>query len=317
MTTPSGPDRSGITLVAAVADNGVIGRDGGMPWRVPGEQRGFKAATMGRPMVMGRTTFESMGALPGRRSIVLTRDPAYVAEGAEVVHSVDEALWTLGDQPFSVVGGAQIYALFLPLADRLLISRIPLSPPGDTWFPPIDETVWRVTDREPHEGWTVLTYERVRPRTQVIVGEEPVAGTRLKAGATCAVRDGGRLLLTRREDNGLWCLPGGGLEPGETWSQAAVREVLEETGLHVEVGGVLAVYGDPRIAVVYPDGHRTQIMGVCFRAEPVSGRAGLSDEVTEVAWLTAAECERLPVVPLHRPLVRAAFDDPALPTVYS
>ncbi|NNG39503.1 NUDIX domain-containing protein [Flexivirga sp. ID2601S] len=125
------------------------------------------------------------------------------------------------------------------------------------------------------------------------------------------MRDGDRLLLTRREDNGLWCLPGGGVEPGETWSEAAVREVREETGLVVSADDVLAAYSNPDVVVVYADGRRNAIFGVCFRAHVVQGSAGLSDEVTQVAWLTKAETERLPIVPAHRPLVRAAFELPA------
>lgn len=297
-----------ITLIAAVADNGVIGQDGAMPWHVPGEQKGFKAATMGKPMVMGRTTFESTGPLPGRRSIVLTRDPSYRAAGADVAHSVDEAMWLVGDDDLSVVGGAQIYAEFMHLADRLLISRIPLSPDGDTYFPAIDQALWRVAGEEPHTGWTVVAYERVKPRTHVEIGDGVTAGAATKIGASCAIVDDDRLLLTRREDNGLWCLPGGGVEPGETWSEAAVREVREETGLAVQPDSVLAVYTDPTIAVVYADGRRRQVFGVCLRARVTDGSAGLSDEVIQVGWFTQAEAERLPIIPLHRPLVRAAFE---------
>lgn len=306
-----------ITLIAAVADNGIIGRDGGMPWRVPGEQKGFKAATMGRPMVMGRTTFESMGALPGRRSVVLSRDPSYAPDCVEVVHSVDEAMWLLSDAPFSVVGGAQVYAAFMGLADRLLISRIPLSPEGDTSFPSIDPATWRVSDEEPHDGWTVVTYERIKPRAQVAFGDRIARDATHKTGASCAVMDGDRLLLTRREDNGLWCLPGGGVDSGETWSEAAEREVREETGLTVKARSVLSVYTDPDIVITYPDGRRRQVFGVCFRADLLDGTAGTSDEVTQVGWFTQAELKRVPIIPLHRPLVRAAFESPDAPTRFS
>ena len=312
-----GADLPHITMVAAVADNGVIGHDGGLPWHVPGDLRGFKAATMGKPMVMGRATFDSMGALPGRRSIVLTRDRRWSADGAEVAHSVDEALRLAGDGPFSVVGGQQVFELFLPYADRLRVSRIPCSPEGDTWFPAIDADTWRVTDEEPHDGWTVLTYERTRPRTQVVVAPGAAAGGVVKAGASCAVRDGDRLLLTRRADNGLWCLPGGGVDAGETWAQAARREVREETGLSVRIESVLSAYADPDVAICYPDGRRTQVFGVCFRAGVESGEAGGSDEVTESRWVTREECDRLPIVPLHRPLVQAAFGPADTPAAFA
>lgn len=308
-----------ITIVAAVARTGIVGRDGGMPWHVPGEQKGFKAATMGRPMVMGRRTFEATGALPGRRSIVLTRDAGWSAPGAEVAHSVDEALLLAGDGDFSVIGGAQIWQLFLPYADRLLISEIPLDAEGDTAFPEWPLTgsrTWRETAREPHDGWQVVTWERARPRTQVRFGAGITRGAALKAGAIAAVMSGGRLLLTRRRDNGLWCIPGGGMDAGETWSQAAVREVREETGLHIDIDGVLGVYGNPDQAVVYADGRLKQIIGVCFRAHVRDGAAGSSDEVSEVRWVTGQEASRLPIVPLHRGLVTQAFEAPDSPASY-
>lgn len=299
-----------ITLVAAVASNGVIGRDGDMPWHVPGEQRGFKAATMGHPMIMGRKTFAAMGALPGRRSIVLTRDPQFTADGVEVAHSLDEALLLTQDEDIFVVGGAQIYDLTLPFADRLLLSLIPQEPAGDAYFPGwpyADSDTWQETGTEPHDGWTVLTYDRVVPRTQVEHGERITRGARQKIGASVAVMREGRLLLTRRADNGLWCIPGGGVDAGETWSEAAIREAHEETGLRVAIDGVLCAYSDPDVVIAYPDGHHTQVFGVCFRAHPLSGEAGLSDEVTEVRWVTDDEAARLPMIPTARRLVPLAF----------
>lgn len=299
-----------ITLIAAVASNGVIGRDGDMPWQVPGEQRGFKTATMGHPMVMGRKTFAAMGALPGRRSIVLTRDPDFRADGVEVAHDLDEALWLTQDEDIFVVGGGQIYELTLPYADRLLLSLIPQEPEGDAYFPgwPYDGSdIWRETDREAHDGWTVLTYDRLVPRTQVAHGERITLGARQKIGASVAVMQDGKLLVTRRTDNGMWCIPGGGVDAGETWSEAAIREAKEETGLRVAIDGILCAYSDPDVVLAYPDGRHTQIFGVCFRAHPVSGEAGLSDEVTEVRWVTADEAARLPMIPTARRLAPLAF----------
>ncbi len=131
----------------------------------------------------------------------------------------------------------------------------------------------------------------------------------LRPGASAAVLDGDRLLLTRRSDNGEWCMPGGGIDAGERPAEAAQREVLEETGLRVRVTGLLGVYSDPDLVVVYPDGNRVQIMGVLFRAEIVEGTAGLSDEVTEVGWFTAAEAAELTVIANHRPLLPTAYGD--------
>ena len=115
-----GMSRPPITLVVARASNGVIGKDGGLPWHISADLKRFKALTMGSVLVMGRKTFESLpGLLPGRRHVVLTRDPDWQADGVEVAHSVDEALAIAGDEPVSVIGGAEIFRMFLPLADRL------------------------------------------------------------------------------------------------------------------------------------------------------------------------------------------------------
>jgi dihydrofolate reductase len=146
--------RPEIALVVARADNGVIGRDGGMPWRIPGEQRHFKALTMGAPMVMGRRTFESLpGLLPGRHHIVLTRDADWSAPGATVVGSIDQAIAAADEAArLSVIGGAEIYALFLPLADRIELTEVHAEVAGDTVMPPITPEQWRESAREDLPG---------------------------------------------------------------------------------------------------------------------------------------------------------------------
>lgn len=142
--------RKGLFLIYARADNGVIGRDNALPWRLPADLRRFKALTMGRPMIMGRKTFESLpGLLPGRRHIVLTRDPAWKGEGAEVAASVDEALALAGDGDVAVVGGAEIYRLFLPLAERVELTEIHGDFEGDTTMAPLG-TDWAEAAREEH-----------------------------------------------------------------------------------------------------------------------------------------------------------------------
>jgi len=140
--------RPAVTLVVARADNGVIGKDGGLPWRIPEDLKHFKALTMGKPMVMGRRTFESLpGLLPGRRHIVLTRDTGWSAPGAEAVTSIAQALHAAGDAAeLMVIGGAEIYAVFLPLAGRIELSEVHRSPEGDTRMPPLGPG-WRVADR--------------------------------------------------------------------------------------------------------------------------------------------------------------------------
>ena len=151
-----------VTLIAAVARNGVIGADGGIPWRVPGEQAFFKAATMGHTLVMGRATYDSIGRpLPGRTTIVLTRDPDWQADGVTTAASIEEAL-ALAEGDVYVAGGAAVYEAALPYADELVISEIDLEPEGDTFFPEVDSADWREVSREPHEGFEVVRCERAR-----------------------------------------------------------------------------------------------------------------------------------------------------------
>ena len=141
-----------ITLVVARARNGVIGRNGKLPWHLPADLRRFKALTMGTAMIMGRKTFESLpGLLPGRRHIVLTRDRSWSAEGAEVARDVDEALSLARGEPVSVIGGADVFALFLPLADRIELTEVLQDVPGDTFIDDPRETgAWRETSSEGH-----------------------------------------------------------------------------------------------------------------------------------------------------------------------
>lgn len=139
-----------LFLIYARAANGTIGRDGTLPWHIPADLRRFKALTTGKPMIMGRKTFESFPApLPGRRHIVLTRDRGWRAEGAEAVHSPDEALKVAAADEIAVIGGAEINALFLPLAERIELTEVHADYPGDTVMPPLG-AAWREAFREEH-----------------------------------------------------------------------------------------------------------------------------------------------------------------------
>ncbi|MBX9450977.1 dihydrofolate reductase [Neoaquamicrobium sediminum] len=142
-----------VTLVVAIAENGVIGRDGDLPWRLSTDMKRFKATTMGKPVVMGRKTWESFPKrpLPGRHNIVITRDRAYLAEGADVASSLDEAMQFAradGAAEVAVIGGGQIYAQALPDADRLDVTHVLATVDGDTRFPPIDPQTWYVVSEE-------------------------------------------------------------------------------------------------------------------------------------------------------------------------
>ena len=145
-------ERPAITLVVARAQNGVIGRDGKLPWHLPADLRRFKALTMGSSMVMGRKTFDSLpDVLPGRRHIVLTRDRTWKSDGAEVTHDVQESIRAADGEPISVIGGADIFALFLPRADRIELTEVLADVPGDTMIDdPRESGGWRETFREDH-----------------------------------------------------------------------------------------------------------------------------------------------------------------------
>ncbi len=145
-------------LIAAVARNGTIGRDNALPWRLPEDLRRFKALTTGHAMVMGRKTWESLGRpLPGRRHVVVSRDPDYRAEGITVVHSLAEALAVAGDDAY-VIGGAMLYAQALPLVDRIELTEIDADFAGDAHFPPFDRGQWREAARETHRTPEGLGY---------------------------------------------------------------------------------------------------------------------------------------------------------------
>ncbi len=141
-----------IALIAALDRNGLIGRDNALPWQLPADLQHFKRTTMGKPILMGRKTWESLGRpLPGRHNIVLTRDPAYRAEGATVVDSIDAALAAAGDaEETMVIGGGAFYRAMLPRAARLYLTRIDAEFEGDAWFPELDPADWREVAREEH-----------------------------------------------------------------------------------------------------------------------------------------------------------------------
>ena len=152
-----------VVLVAAVADNGVIGHDGQIPWHIPEDMRHFRRLTTGHCVVMGRVTYDSIGrALPGRTNIVISRDPRWRAEGVTAVGSVDEALAAAQGAPgdVMVMGGAQIYAVTMPVADAQVLTEVHQAPAGDTFYPQFARADWREVRREPHEGYDFVWLER-------------------------------------------------------------------------------------------------------------------------------------------------------------
>ena len=147
-------EKQPLAMIWAMARNRAIGKDGGLPWRLPEDLKRFKAITLGKPMIMGRKTFDSIGrALPGRRTIVVTRDPSWAAPGVETAGSLDAALsLAAAGAPDEIViaGGGEIYAQALPRADRLRLTLVDLAPEGDARFPDFDPADWRETAREAH-----------------------------------------------------------------------------------------------------------------------------------------------------------------------
>jgi dihydrofolate reductase len=156
-----GPGR--LTLVAAYADNRVIGHHSDIPWRIPDDLAHFKALTTGGTLVMGRATYDSIGrALPGRTTIVLTRDHRWSAAGVLVAHSLPEALALAEQQPGEtyVVGGTQVYRQALPLATHQVLTEVHQSPDGDAHYPEFDPEEWTETRREPRDGFEWVWWER-------------------------------------------------------------------------------------------------------------------------------------------------------------
>ena len=145
--------RPRIVLVSAMDLNHVIGRDGALPWHMPADMKHYRRVTTGKPIVMGRKTWESLsGPLPKRRNVVITRQPDYTADGAEVVDSPEAALALLADSPeVMVIGGSGVYAAFLDRADELNLTMIHHAFEGDTRFPDIHPDRWRVVSREDHQ----------------------------------------------------------------------------------------------------------------------------------------------------------------------
>jgi dihydrofolate reductase len=142
-----------VSLIVAMARNGVIGKDNQLPWHLPEDLKRFKRLTMSHHIIMGRKTYESIGKLlSGRTSVIVTRKQDYLVPGAVVVHSLEEAIArSANDDEIFVIGGAEVYRAALPLADRLLITQIDREVAGDTVFPPVDWSRWREIERHPME----------------------------------------------------------------------------------------------------------------------------------------------------------------------
>ncbi len=161
-----------VSAVVAASENNVIGKDGGLPWHVSSDLKLFKEITMGKPVIMGRRTWESLPRkpLPGRRNIVITRNQDYEAEGAEIVGSVDEALAACrGEEEVSIIGGGQVYERAMDRTDRIYLTRIHLNVEGDTFLPDLPGTEWQEVERREFDrgekddaAFTLVVLDRVK-----------------------------------------------------------------------------------------------------------------------------------------------------------
>lgn len=163
-----------ISIIVAMDRNRLIGAQGTMPWRLPADLRWFKKVTMGKPVVMGRKTYESIGKpLKGRRNVVLTRDRQYSAPGCVVVHSIEEAIHASENgEEVMIIGGAQLYRQFLPRSERIYLTRIEAAFEGDTYFPDFSEEQWQIVFDEQHEAGE---HNRHPFRFQILERKEAVA----------------------------------------------------------------------------------------------------------------------------------------------
>lgn len=160
-----------ISIIVAASTNNVIGKDGGLPWRLPEDLKRFKEITMGKPVIMGRATWDSIGrALPGRQNIVMTRQSGFVAEGCDVVATVEEALAVASNaEEVMIIGGGDIYRQFLPRTDRIYFTRVHASIEGDTFFPELSEKEWSAVTTEHFPADSLREYAfdiRMLDRTQ-------------------------------------------------------------------------------------------------------------------------------------------------------
>lgn len=161
-----------VSLVVAMAENRVIGRDNALPWHLPADLRFFKNLTLGKPIIMGRKTYESIGRpLPGRQNIVLTRDDNFKAPGCDICSSLEQAMLAAGDAgEVMIIGGAALYDAVLDTADRIYLTEVHSDIQGDTWFPELDPSHWTEISRERHFAdernsmdYSFVTLDRVEP----------------------------------------------------------------------------------------------------------------------------------------------------------
>lgn len=153
--------------------------------------------------------------------------------------------------------------------------------------------------------------------THVIIGDRVGREGKLRLGTSAFILDAEKkILLTRRTDNGQWCLPGGAMEPGESVTEACAREVWEETGLHVEVVRLIGIYSDPNRIVVYPDGNKVHIVALSFEAKITGGELGLSNETTEFGYFTLEEAAKMDIIGNHFQRISDAMTERSVPFIF-
>jgi dihydrofolate reductase len=154
-----------LTLIVAKAANGCIGKDGQLPWSIPEDLKHFRECTIGKTVLMGRKTWESLPAkyrpLPGRKNVIVSRDPSFTAIGGEVFHDLSQALSALAKEDVYVIGGSELFKQCLPLADTMELTQIHAAYEGDTFFPEINLGDWHIAKQEDHDQFSFITYKRI------------------------------------------------------------------------------------------------------------------------------------------------------------
>ncbi|MBI4050623.1 MAG: dihydrofolate reductase [Candidatus Doudnabacteria bacterium] len=276
-----------ISIIAAVAKNGVIGKENALPWYLPEDLKRFKELTSGKTVMMGRKTFESImkrngKPLPNRKNVVITKQEDYpVPEGVLVYNDLKKALLDLKSENLFVIGGGEIYRQTIDVAGVLYITHVDQEIEGDVYFPKIGETKWKKVLEERREGFSFVTYMRTRVWTQTfgVVG--------------AIIEKEGRILLVKEADKwpdpGKFSHPAGWIDVGENPIEACAREVAEETGFEFKPTAILGIYSLVQKNLYDARLGRPHSIKIIFLGEIGKEQKELHGETASVHWFTAEE----------------------------
>lgn len=277
-----------ISLIAAVAENGVIGKKNTLPWYLPEDLKRFRKLTTGKTVLMGRKTFESIrqklgGPLPNRKNVVVTHNKDFTApEDVLVFHDLQEALKTLGlSEEIIVIGGGEIYRQTIVAASDLYITHVLQNIDGDVYFPKIDDKIWTKVWEEPHDGFMFAHYMRKRVLTQT------------HGAAAAIIEQDGKILLVKEAhgtaDRGKWNLPAGWIEIGEHPLKSVRKEVREEAGFEFEPNAIVGIYSIVRLDIFNLERGVPHGIKIVFTGNIKGQQGELSDDVSETRWFSPEE----------------------------